>query len=84
MLKCSPTLGRARPGWQWWQDNRTLALGPSEWDLATGSTSQKTTKPEEGQGHGWWGGEVGPPTQARPASLLWVPSSGRDSCQGPI
>ena len=28
------------------------------------------------------GGE--PPTQARPTSPLWTPSSGRDSRQGPI
>ena len=77
MLEHSLTLGRTQPWGRWWQDSRTLTLGPSEWDRPTSSTSQKTTKPEEGGG---WGAS----TQARPISPLWTPSSGTDSHQGPI
>ena len=52
MFEHSPTMGRARPGGRWGQDNRTLTLGPTERDQPTSSTSQKTTKLEEGEGWG--------------------------------
>ena len=72
VLKQSPTLGRAQPREWRGQDNRTLTLGPSQWDLATSSTSQKRPSQKRGKA-GVGDGEVGPPTQARPKQLITDP-----------
>ena len=80
VLEHSPALRKARTGGRLGQETG-LTLGPSEWDLPTGSTSQKRPKLEERQCLGMGGGAS---TQARPTSPLWTPSSGRDCPQGPI